>query len=511
MSDVDKKRKSFSLKHKYDIIKRLQRGAKQSDICRELKLNKSTIATIWKKKEEILENFEHLNSSIKKVKKPANREVDQSLLKWFSQQRNNNVTVSGAVLQTKAEDFGNKLLTNSESTISRSWIERFKKRHNITSGKIVGEAAAVNINIVNDWLQNSWPLIKENFKDDDIFNADETGLFYKLTPDKTLRFKGETCSGGKMSKERITVLVAANLSGTEKRKLLIIGKVKHPRCFKNIKQLPVNYKSNSRAWMTSEIFTNELREWNDELHRKKRRILLLIDNCPAHPDVKNLDCIKLVFMPPNTSSKLQPMDQGIIHSLKSNYRRLLLAKMVNSIDADNEKFSINLLDALNLLHMAWQMVTRQTIVNCFRHGGFVMREDEFDSDDDLPLAEWLERNQQDNTFAQADYDFNEYVHFDDNLVKVEFLSDDAIIAGVSNKNIDSEAAGEENEEIESDEIIPVSTTSDAIRYIDAVQYFLQSRHTPQDILNKLSEVQLYVHKINLNKQTKQTNLHKYFK
>lgn len=207
-----------------------------------------------------MENFEHLNSSIKKVKKPANREVDQSLLKWFSQQRNNNVTVSGAVLQTKAEDFGNKLLTNSESTISRIWIERFKKRHNITSGKIVGEAAAVNINIVNDWLQNSWPLIKENFKDDDIFNADETGLFYKLTPDKTLRFKGETCSGGKMSKERITVLVAANLSGTEKRKLLIIGKVKHPRCFKNIKQLPVNYKSNSRAWMTSEIFTNELRE-----------------------------------------------------------------------------------------------------------------------------------------------------------------------------------------------------------------------------------------------------------
>ncbi|KAK9738597.1 DDE superfamily endonuclease [Popillia japonica] len=81
-------------------------------------------------------------------------------------------------------------------------------------------------------------------KYDDIFNADETGLFYKLNPDKTLRFMGETCSSGKMSKERITVLIAANLLGTEKRKLLIIGKTKHPRCFKNIKQLPVNNKSN---------------------------------------------------------------------------------------------------------------------------------------------------------------------------------------------------------------------------------------------------------------------------
>ncbi|KAK9687564.1 hypothetical protein QE152_g36165 [Popillia japonica] len=82
--------------------------------------------------------------------------------------------------------------------------------------------------------------------------------------------------------------------------------------------------------------------------------------------------------------------------------------MVNAIDADNEKFSINLLDALNLLHMAWQMATRQTIANCFRHGGFVMREDEFDSEDDLPLTGWLGGNQQDNTFAQAA--FNEYVH-----------------------------------------------------------------------------------------------------
>ncbi|KAK9738561.1 AMP-binding enzyme [Popillia japonica] len=86
--------------------------------------------------------------------------------------------------------------------------------------------------------------------------------------------------------------------------------------------------------------------------------------------------------------------------------------------------------------MAWQVVTRQTIVNCFRHGGFIMREGEFDSDDDLPLTEWLERNQQDNTFAQAN--FNEYVHFDDNLVKVELLSDDCWHE-IKRQLVDSEA------------------------------------------------------------------------
>ena len=43
-------------------------------------------------------------------------------------------------------------------------------------------------------------------------------------PDKTLRVKREKCTGGKLSKERVTVLVGANMSGSEKRKLLVIGK-----------------------------------------------------------------------------------------------------------------------------------------------------------------------------------------------------------------------------------------------------------------------------------------------
>lgn len=137
-----------------------------------------------------------------------------------------------------------------------------------------------------------------------------------MTPDKTLKFKGEKCVGGKLSKERITVLVAANMSGTEKRKLLVIGKSKNPRCFKNIKQLPVTYKANKSAWMTSQIFEEEVRKWDAEL--KSRKILLLVDNCPAHPIISNLRNIELAFFPANTTSILQPMDQSVIKSLKGS-------------------------------------------------------------------------------------------------------------------------------------------------------------------------------------------------
>lgn len=79
-------------------------------------------------------------------------------------------------------------------------------------------------------------------------------LFYKTLPDKTITFKGDPCVGGKRSKNRITVLLVAIMTDTEWLLLLIIGKPEKPRCFKGIKKLPVDYHSNRKAWLTSEIF-----------------------------------------------------------------------------------------------------------------------------------------------------------------------------------------------------------------------------------------------------------------
>ena len=64
------------------------------------------------------------------------------------------------------------------------------------------------------------------------------GFFYKCLPDRTHVFKNETCAGGKMSKERLSVLVAASMAG-EKLPLLVIGKAAKPRCFKNVKKTSI--------------------------------------------------------------------------------------------------------------------------------------------------------------------------------------------------------------------------------------------------------------------------------
>jgi hypothetical protein len=69
--------------------------------------------------------------------------------------------------------------------------------------------------------------------------------------------------------------------------------------------------------MTSEIFQEFLVSLDRRMASKSRKILLFLDHCPAHSkDARNLKNVQVKFFPANTSSVLQPMDQGIIKALK---------------------------------------------------------------------------------------------------------------------------------------------------------------------------------------------------
>lgn len=76
-----------------------------------------------------------------------------------------------------------------------------------------------------------------SYDEKDIFNADETGLFLKCLPDKTLIFENENYFGVSHNKRRITVMVGANMCGTEKLKLLVIGMSRNQRCFSGEKRI----------------------------------------------------------------------------------------------------------------------------------------------------------------------------------------------------------------------------------------------------------------------------------
>jgi len=57
----------------------------------------------------------------------------------------------------------------------------------------------------------------------------------------------------------------------------------------------LEYQANKEAWMRSEIFIDWLHKLDKKMTKLKKSIVMIVDNCPAHPLVPGLQSIKLVF------------------------------------------------------------------------------------------------------------------------------------------------------------------------------------------------------------------------
>jgi hypothetical protein len=129
--------------------------------------------------------------------------------------------------------------------------------------------------------------------------------------------------GFKAAKDGLTVLLGANAAGDCKLKVLLVYHSENPRAFKGLSKatLPVHFRSDPKAWMTiahfEEWFMNYFIPEVEKFCRGNDipfKILLIFSNAPGHSAY--LDDfhanVKVVFLPPNTTSIHQPMDQGVI-------------------------------------------------------------------------------------------------------------------------------------------------------------------------------------------------------
>ena len=145
-----------------------------------------------------------------------------------------------------------------EFTASDGWMWRFSRRHGIRQLMLQGEKLSANKPAAEEFCGTFQEFVEDNhYTLNQIFNCDETGLYYKLMPQKTLASSFEkSADGRKTQKDRVTINACANASGTIKLPLLLIGKSKNPRCFKHINRdnLPVIYSNQSNAWVNAVIF-----------------------------------------------------------------------------------------------------------------------------------------------------------------------------------------------------------------------------------------------------------------
>ena len=298
----------------------------------------------------------------------------------------------------------------------------------------------------------------------------------------------------------------------------MIGKAANPRCFKSVNKsaLGVQYEAKNKAWMTAKLF----REWLEKLNQKfilqNCYILLFVNNCTAHAEVQ-VSNIKLVFLPPNTTSRLQPMDAGIIQAVKIAYRKKLLRHLLLKMDECNSASelvkNINVLDAILWLKSSWESVQTSTITKCFLNCGFT-------SDDHIVLSE--ESNDEEVPYGAEglmdDLTLVQYAAFDDDLPMFPALNDNweqQIVArtrGIEIVTEDNQGSDDDDNQV-ADKIVPEPMTSlKAMEHITVLKSYA-SAQGDADLLTTILKAEDLAedHMImQAKKRNTQTSLHSYF-
>ena len=78
--------------------------------------------------------------------------------------------------------------------------------------------------------------------------------------------------------------------------------------------------------MTLPIFQDWLNNLNSKMKAEGHKILSLLDNAPIHPKDLEMSNIELFYFPPNTTSLIQSLDQGIIKVFKDYYKKCLRSR-----------------------------------------------------------------------------------------------------------------------------------------------------------------------------------------
>ena len=101
------------------------------------------------------------------------------------------------------------------------FINKSKSRHHIVFKTAHGESTEANHDAKEKWLQNNIAKILA-FEPRDVYNMDETGLYYRALPSGILCFKDDVVKGSKTIKDRITLALTVNMDGSHKS-LLVVG------------------------------------------------------------------------------------------------------------------------------------------------------------------------------------------------------------------------------------------------------------------------------------------------
>ena len=131
--------------------------------------------------------------------------------------------------------------------------------------------------------------------------------------------------------------------------------------------------------MTTNIFFKWLNRCNSRMGSTPgRKVILRLDNCSAHGNAENipsLSNVNIFFLPPNTTSNIQPMDSRIIAALKKRYRHKQMERAVDLADENiKDIYNVDILTTMKWIKWIWEDLPAAVVRNFWTHTGELLRE-----------------------------------------------------------------------------------------------------------------------------------------
>ncbi|XP_042227670.1 tigger transposable element-derived protein 1-like isoform X2 [Homarus americanus] len=438
ISRAKRARKGITLDIKLDVLRRFDAGEKLTQISKTLGLATSTVGSIRYNRDKIKSSAQAATPLTARTlyfhRSHVMLNMERLLSAWIEDQTQRNVLINTMIIQEKAKSLYNDLQKKEDATseakhfqASKGWFERFKKRHNLHAIKTICEAASPDTEATRKYPDELKKIIDEGgYTPEQVYNVDETELYWKRLPATTFICKEEkSASGFKASKDHLTVLLGGNAAGDMKLKPLLVYHSENPRAFKGYAKsnLLVIWRSNKKAWMTiglfQDWFTNyfcpAVERYSDK-HNISNKALLLLDNAPSHPvnlnDLSNH--VRVEYIPKNTTALLQPMNQGVITKFKAYYLRRTFKQLLKAIDGEDKPTvrdfwrKFNIMDAAENIAESWDEVTPSVMNGVWKNIWPECTHD-FHS---FPQAESIHQIQQDIVTLANDVGFAEVIEDD---------------------------------------------------------------------------------------------------
>lgn len=183
-------RSTTTMEDRQKIRQESGNGTTNAELARRYDLSRSGITRILQDNRKQQDELRLANGMSEKMKRP--RVVDglgAPLKKWIDYMRGNFATfqvgVSKQMIFAEAQYLSQHMLNQSDFNPTDTWFENFLKRFGLRYTRLHGEAGGVEDSEDALLSMNKLREVIAQFKPSQVYNMDETGLFYASLPNGT--------------------------------------------------------------------------------------------------------------------------------------------------------------------------------------------------------------------------------------------------------------------------------------------------------------------------------------